>query len=339
VVDDKERVSASNFRQEFHGNVTLRQAIAKSMNIPTVRIGEIIGFRSIVDLARKAGLNMEIRPTPAVALGAYEVTPLEIAGAYTMYANKGVVVKPNWIKMIRSSRGTSIFESQPERSQVLDPRVNYLMVDLLQEVMRTGTAAGVRSRGFTLRRPARPNLPGWLVCRVHSKLVCVVWVGFDDNKELNLEGAKSALPIWTEFMKRAHLHREYRNVRGWDAPDGIVSVDIDPASGELATPSCPTSRADYFIAGTQPVQVCHLHGGGMTQVAGGKQRLLGPSQSDWPLRLPPWRSKSYQASRSVPPVTVPENSAGKPPEKPKEKRGFFGRIKEMLQIGVFQVNY
>ena len=96
----------------------------------------------------------------------------------------------------------------------------------------------------------------------------MVWVGFDDAKDLNLEGAKSALPIWTEFMKRAHQHREYRNVQDWDAPDGIVSVDIDPPSGQLATGACPTARAEYFVSGTQPVEMCRLHGGSGTQVAG-----------------------------------------------------------------------
>jgi penicillin-binding protein 1B len=101
-----------------------------------------------------------------------------------------------------------------------------------------------------------------------SKLLCVVWVGFDDNRELNLEGAKSALPVWTEFMKRAHEHREYRNVSEFEAPAGVVSVQIDPLSGELATAACPKVRTEYFIEGTQPVEMCHLHGGGITQVAG-----------------------------------------------------------------------
>ena len=83
-----------------------------------------------------------------------------------------------------------------------------------------------------------------------------------------MEGAKSALPIWTEFMKRAHQHREYRNVHGWDAPDGIVSVDIDPLSGQLATAGCGGARSEVFVSGTQPVELCRLHGGGGTQVAG-----------------------------------------------------------------------
>jgi Membrane carboxypeptidase (penicillin-binding protein) len=229
---DNRPYQPSNHHNEFHGTVTLRQAISKSMNIPAVKIAESVGYRNVVDLARRAGLNMEIRATPSIALGAYEVTPLEIAGAYTMYANRGVVSKPNWIKLIRSQKGASIFESNPEHKAVLDPRVDFLMVDLMQEVIRSGTGASVRSRGVTIPVAGKTGTSrdGWFA-GFSSKLVCVVWVGFDDGSELNLEGAHSALPIWAEFMKRAHTHREYRNVQGWDAPDGIVSVDIDPLSG------------------------------------------------------------------------------------------------------------
>ena len=96
----------------------------------------------------------------------------------------------------------------------------------------------------------------------------MVWVGFDDNRDFKLEGAHSALPIWVEFMRRAHQHREYRNVRPFEAPDGIVTVDIDADTGELATPRCPHIRSEVFIAGTQPVQACRVHGDGRTQVAG-----------------------------------------------------------------------
>ena len=95
-----------------------------------------------------------------------------------------------------------------------------------------------------------------------------MWVGFDDYRDFKLEGASSALPIWVEFMKRAHQHREYRNVHPFEAPDGIVTVDIDSDTGELATPRCPHVRSEVFIAGTQPVQACRLHGDGRTQVAG-----------------------------------------------------------------------
>jgi penicillin-binding protein 1B len=262
----------SNFKDEYHGTVTLRQAIAKSMNVPTVKIAEQVGYEAVVELARNAGMNLHIKPTPAVALGAYEVTPLEIAGAYTIYPNRGVYLKPEWIKIIRDERGKTIFTSKPESHPVLDPRVAYMMVNMMEEVLRSGTGAGVRSRGFTLPAAGKTGTShdGWFA-GFTSKLICAVWVGFDDNRELNLEGAHSALPIWTEFMKRAHQYREFRGVQGFAAPDGVISVEVDPATGQLASPSCPGVRTEVFIAGTQPVEVCRLHGtgrGASTLVAG-----------------------------------------------------------------------
>jgi penicillin-binding protein 1B len=329
----------SNFKDHFLGMVTVRQAIAKSLNIPTIKIGEMTGFKNVLDLAKRAGMSMDVRPTPAIALGSADATPIEVAGAYTVFANRGVASKPNWIRMIRSNKGASIYESQPRRTAVLDPRVNYLMVNLMQEVMRSGTAAGVRSRGFTLPAAGKTGTSrdGWFA-GFTSKLICVVWVGFDDSKDLNLEGAKSALPIWTEFMKRAHQHREYRNVHDWDAPDGIVSVDIDPLSGQLATTACPSARPEYFVSGTQPVEMCRLHGGGGTQVAGWETTpapaAANPSAAH-PQTAVTDQGRQYGSAKMTPPVGTIETPQIEPPqppaEKPKEKKGFFGKLKDIFK--------
>jgi penicillin-binding protein 1B len=335
---DNRPYEPSNFEHKFYGNVTVRQALAKSLNIPTVKLAELAGYRNVVELARRAGMNVDIRPTPSVALGAYEVTPIEVAGAYTTFTNRGVAAKPTWISMIRSHRGAPIFESHPERKAVLDPRVNYLMISLLEEVMRSGTAAGVRSRGFTLPAAGKTGTSrdGWFA-GFTSKLICVVWVGFDDNKELGLEGAKSALPIWTEFMKRAHQHRQYKNVTGWDAPDGIVSVDIDPASGQLATVGCPSARSEVFISGTQPVELCRLHGGGVTHVAGW-ETTPAPSPSSHSVSAGAAigngngaGSDQYRTARSTPPTVESTAPVAVPNEKPKGKKGIFGRLKDIFR--------
>ncbi len=139
-------------------------------------------------------------------------------------------------------------------------------------------------------------------------------------------------------MKRAHQRREYRNVHDWDAPDGIVSVDIDPLSGQLATGACPTARAEYFVSGTQPVEMCRLHGGSGTQVAGWETTPATaaaapiPAQSQVPVSD---QGRQYGASRNQPPVAVAETQQTAPQqaplEKPKEKRGFFGKIKDIFK--------
>ena len=253
--------------EEPQGVVTLRQALAHSLNIPAVKVAEMVGYDQVAQTARAVGLNLRIRPTPAIALGAYEVTPLEIAGAYTVFPNGGQLMKPSFIKSIHSQSGQEMFQSKADRKQVMDPRVAYLTLDVMQEVLRSGTGAGVRGRGFYLPAAGKTGTSrdGWFA-GFTSKLICIVWVGFDDNRDFKLEGARSALPIWTEFMKRAHQRREYRNVHEFEAPDGVVTADIDPQSGELTTPSCPKTISEVFIAGTQPVEACHLHGGGRTQI-------------------------------------------------------------------------
>src|SRR5262249_33070983 len=138
-----------NFEHEFYGTVTLRQALAKSMNVATVKVAEAIGYDAVVEMAKRAGMNYNIQPTPAVALGAYEITPIEAAGAYTLFANEGIYVKPSFIAMVRSMDGKIVYRNHVEQHQVLDPRVAYLMTNLMEDVLRYGTAAGVRGRyGF-----------------------------------------------------------------------------------------------------------------------------------------------------------------------------------------------
>src|SRR5215472_14770598 len=229
---DSKPYEPSNFKHEFHGIVSLRDALAHSMNVATVKVAEMVGYPAVVEMANRAGMNYKIQPTPAVALGAYEITPIEAAGAYTIFSNQGKYVKPGFLTLVRGQDGKVMYKNRVEGKQVLDPRVSYLMTNLMEEVLRSGTAAGVRARGFTVPAAGKTGTShdGWFAGYT-SELLCIVWVGFDDNRELDLEGAHSAAPIWAEFMKRALQFREYRDVKEFQAPDGIVSVEIDPQSG------------------------------------------------------------------------------------------------------------
>jgi penicillin-binding protein 1B len=250
----------ANFHHESLGQVTLRTALALSLNVPTVKLAVETGLAKVVAMARRAGLNEAIQPTPSVALGAYETTPMEIAGAYTLFANGGKRVAPSTVASVRAADGAVLYEHEPDPVPELDPRVNYLMVSLLEEVLSSGTGAGVRSRGFMLPAAGKTGTShdGWFA-GFTSELLCVVWVGFDDNRELGLEGAKSALPIWTEFMKRASSLRRYRGATPFIQPPGLVAMHICMDSGQLAGPNCPRTRMENFIDGTQPVVECTLH--------------------------------------------------------------------------------
>jgi penicillin-binding protein 1B len=318
---DNRPYTPSNYKNEYHGMVTLRDALAKSMNVATVRLAQMIGYDAVEELAERAGMNLRIQATPAIALGAYEVTPLEIAGAYTIFANQGIYSKPYWITLVRDRVGNIIYNHRPVQRPVLDPRVAYLMVNLMEEVLRSGTGASVRTRGFLLPAAGKTGTShdGWFA-GFTTRLIAVVWVGFDDNRELGLEGAHSALPIWVEFMKRAAQLREYRNVKEFEPPDGVVSVEIDPMSGQLATPGCPTRRTEVFISGTEPLEACKLHGGAV-QVASWE---AAPAAS-----APPAAEKAPVRRPSKPAAAAPPRAvAAAPPAQPpkEEKRGFFRRL-------------
>jgi penicillin-binding protein 1B len=259
-VFDNKTYRPANFHNEFFGTLTLRQALAKSDNVAAVKVAQMVGYSAVVSMARQAGLNGDIQPTPAVALGSYAVTPFEMAGAYTAFANGGMWVKPQVVSRVQNADGETIHKGQSEARQAMDPRVAYLMTNMLEEVMRSGTATGVRTRGFTLPAAGKTGTShdGWFA-GFTSQLLCIVWVGFDDYRELNLEGAKSALPIWTEFMKKAARLGTYRNAREFPRPSGVRSAKICLESGKLAGDLCTKTTTEVFIVGTEPQDKCDLH--------------------------------------------------------------------------------
>jgi penicillin-binding protein 1B len=267
----------ANFGHASYGEVTVRQALMRSMNIPTVKLAQMTGYNTISNLAREAGLGDNIRPTPSIALGSYEATPLDIAGAYTIYSNQGIYVRPSLIAQVKTRSGKVIYSHTTESHRVLDPRVAYLMVNLMEGVLQSGTGAGVRTRGFIAPAAGKTGTSrdGWFA-GFTSQLLCVVWVGFDDNRDLNLEGAKAALPIWTEFMKRALQFQPYRDPRPFQPPHGISSAQIDPETGMLANPNCPNTRTELFIAGTEPGEYCTLHTGAEIVVEDPTMPVAGP---------------------------------------------------------------
>ncbi len=261
--DDQPPYSPHNFEDEYKGLVTYREALAHSLNVATVKVAEGIGYEKVVDMANRAGMNYKIQPTPAVALGAYEITPLEAAGAYTLFANHGEYVEPTFVSLVRSGQGSVVYKAKPERRQAIDQRLAYVMTNLMQEVLASGTARGIPARyglNFPIAGKTGTSHDGWFA-GYDSDLLCVVWVGFDDNRELDLQGADSAAPIWGEFMKRAAQIREFRDPKAFEVPGGIVSIVIDPDTGMPATANCPRKRTEVYIAGSEPMGACTVHGG------------------------------------------------------------------------------
>ena len=247
-----------NFEDEFMGAVTLRSALVHSLNVASVSLAQQVGYKKVASLAAQLGLD-GVEPTPAMALGSYDATPVEIAGAYTAFANHGVRVSPTAIAVARAADGAVLYRHEPDGVPVLDPRVAYLMVNIMQDVLRNGTGAAARATGFTLPAAGKTGTSrdGWFA-GFTTRLECIVWVGFDDGRNLNLEGARSALPIWTEFMKGAAHLPNYAGAAAFTAPSGIVSAKICPECGQLAGADCPDPHEEVFISGTQPGAACAL---------------------------------------------------------------------------------
>jgi penicillin-binding protein 1B len=261
-----------NYKEEYHGDVTARYALAMSLNNATVKLAEEVGYDKVADLAKDAGIT-SVKATPAMALGAYDATPLDMAAAYTIFSNNGVRVSPTMVKSVRTATGDPVMNFSAETHQVLDPRVAYVMTDMMEGVINNGMGfSAVRGRGF--QQPAAGKTgtshDGWFAGYT-SNLLCVVWVGFDDYSELHFSGAQTAAPIWTEFMKKAAALPRYSNMTSFSQPSGVVDVQLDKVTNLLATPSCPQTYTAAFIVGTEPTSTCDQG----TGVKGVLSRIFG----------------------------------------------------------------
>ncbi len=306
-----------NYQEKYHGPVSARFALALSLNNATVRLAEQVGYGEVAKLARDAGVK-SAQGTPSVALGAYEATPLEIAGAYTVFANSGARLLPRLLNSVRNAKGELLENVASDRREVLDPRVAYVMTTMMEAVINSGTAAGVRGRGFGAPAAGKTGTShdAWFAGYT-SNLLCVVWVGYDDYSDLRMSGANTAAPIWTEFMKKATEHPQYSDVRRFPAPAGVTGVLIDKVTNLRATARCPETYTAVFISGTEPTQTCE---DGTRSLPGMALRLLGID----PKPLPPVLvSNDAQPPGEARPATDP---TAQEKEKKKKKRGFFGRL-------------
>lgn len=316
-----------NYKNEYHGQVTARYALALSLNNATVKLAEQVGYDNVVQIARASGIQ-SVKPTPAMALGAYEARPLDMASAYTVFANNGVHLAPSMVKSLRDAQGNVVQDFSTSSNQVLDPRVAYIMTNMMEGVMNFGTGFEVRRRGFTAPAAGKTGTShdAWFAGYT-SNLLCVVWVGYDDYGDLRLSGGTTAAPIWAEFMKRAVALPEYRDVKAFSQPDGVVNVQLDKNTNLLATAACPETYTAAFIAGTEPKYTCEQGPGDHRNIF---QKILGIGQ---PTVAPP------AAQPPAPPQPQRGVAAAQPGQKPpqpqpaegEKKKGFWGKF-----VGIFK---
>jgi penicillin-binding protein 1B len=292
--DGEKTYQPNNYGEKFYGRVTVAHALEKSLNIPTVKIAEAIGYERVANLAKRAGLNAKIKGYPSVALGAFEVTPLEMAGAYTIFANEGKRLQPHALTKVIGADGRVLKQYEYKETPVLSPQVAFLMTRIMENTIHRGTGAGARSTGFSLPAAGKTGTSrdGWFAGYTKD-YIAIAWVGFDDNTDLNIEGAKSALPIWREFMKRAQDLYPPRDPDAmyFSAPDGVVEETVLRDAAEIPARGCEEDHREVFLAGSvlsspvscgeqAPSGVSGVIEKGLGKVGGFFSRIFGGGKDD-----------------------------------------------------------
>jgi penicillin-binding protein 1B len=258
---DNQEWSPRNYDGEYDGAITLRRALAMSRNIAAVKVAEQTGYERVVSLWKRAkiGVTDQVVPYPSVALGIVELTPLEVAEAYTVFPNNGRVRKLRALLSVTSGEDSAKPKVEAGPS-IARPNAAFVVTHMMRSVLNEGTGASARANGFTLDAAGKSGTTNdlrdaWFV-GFTPELLTVVWVGLDDNQPLGLSGSQAALPIWTSFMKNALAGR---GGSSFAAPEGVSFVEIDRDTGKRATPACPRVTNEAFIAGTEPLGICEIH--------------------------------------------------------------------------------
>jgi penicillin-binding protein 1A len=246
-----------NFTKTYQGPVTVRKALAWSLNAPTVRLFQKIGIDETIRFAKKLGIKTPLTPVPSLALGSADLTLLELTSAYAVFAGHGVRSEPGSILMVTDSTGRGLYVSDSVPEQVITPEIAYLVTNLLRGVIERGTGWKARELG----RPAAGKTgttndyhDAWFIGYTPG-LVAGVWVGYDDHRSIGPKetGSRAALPIWLEFMKKACSDREPEE---FVVPAGVIFRQVDPRTGLLSTEQCRNSIREAFLPGTEPRQYC-----------------------------------------------------------------------------------
>jgi penicillin-binding protein 1B len=251
-----------NYDNRFHGRVSVREALAHSYNIPAVRAAINAGVPNVIKTAANIGVESKLQPYPSVSLGSFEVTPLEIAFAYSVFANLGVKAEPVSILAVVTRDGHLLETRNVKMKRVAPASVCYVMNDVLKDVFTYGTAGRARSLGFEHPYAGKTGTTSnyrdaWFI-GYSPRVLSLVWIGFDDGHSTRLAGGDACLPIWTRHMNR--IDGLIADV-DWKRPEDVTEREIDPDSGMLATPYCPRTRAETYVVGTEPNSVCPLHAG------------------------------------------------------------------------------
>jgi penicillin-binding protein 1B len=266
VVVDGKPWSPKNYDDHYQGMVTVRRALEGSLNTATVRLAQAVGLDTVVATARMLGVEGDLKPVPALALGVFETTPLDLARAYLPLANGGLAPSGGAVDTVTDDSGRTIWSASREARQVIGAPEAFLLTSLLEGVINSGTGAAARAMGVPGAVAGKTGTTNdgrdaWFVGYA-SNLLALVWVGFDDGVPAGLSGAEGALPIWSEFMRQA---LDVYPGAAFAEPAGISYAKVDAGNGRRATAFCPVVVTEVFLAGTEPPP-CEEHGGVTEQI-------------------------------------------------------------------------
>jgi 1A family penicillin-binding protein len=261
----------ANYNNQYNGRVTLARALLLSANSATVRVSRAIGEKSVIATAHQNGITSPLSAVPSIALGSEGVTPVELVSAYAPFANGGFRVRPRLVTRVEAPDGTLLWSSEVQRpALVMNPQDAYEITEMLQGVVNFGTGKSIRDYGVTAPVAGKTGTTNsgedvWFVGYTPT-LVAGIWFGYDQPRQIstNASGGRLAAPAWAE-MYQAGWHEPAG--AAFVAPAGMVSAVVDPESGELAGPYCPTRQRQWFKPGDEPQNECHLHTGPPGQIA------------------------------------------------------------------------
>jgi penicillin-binding protein 1B len=250
------RWEPSNYDGRFRGDVTLRDALERSLNVPFARLGLAVGPERIVQTARSLGIESPLQPYPSIALGAFEVTPLEMARAFGVLAAQGYRADTRAVLGVLDGEGRLTTRPDPAGTRVSEPPETFLVTSALEGAVDRGTGRGLRSLGYWGPVAAKSGTSSefrdaWFIGYTPS-LAVAVWVGFDDGRSIGLSGSRAALPIFGRFLIGAVGSGGVEDFR---IPPGVEWVEVDPRTGLRAGPGC-SGEPEVFLSGTAPTESC-----------------------------------------------------------------------------------
>ncbi|BAH37686.1 MAG TPA: PBP1A family penicillin-binding protein [Gemmatimonas aurantiaca] len=300
VVDDSpisldqvsgETWTPQNYDLKFQGNVPLRRALYMSRNVPAIRTGMAVGTDAVISMARRFGISTPIPPYPSIFIGSADVYPVQMIGAYSVFANLGLHTTPHAILKVENAEGKVIWKPTPNREAVLSPEEAWLMVSMMKDVVVRGTAARIWSNGFRVPAGGKTGTTNdgadvWFIGYT-ADLVAGVWMGFDRPQKIksNAQGGELAAPAWAAFM--TEVYRRKPQPPDWPRPDGVVTREVDAATGRLANSSCLGAVVtEFFVQGYEPTQSCS-DASGPTPMSADSARIRSMRDTTNPFRIPP----------------------------------------------------